>query len=68
MLHGMKRLSVQLDDATADLVSQQGMSASAYIARAVRESLLREAAAAAAAYERAHDDPAYEAQRLAGLA
>ena len=67
----MARISVSLDDATATALSQtvgQDGSVSKWVADLVREELLTRAAAAAGAYDRAHDDSQDEGSRLAGLA
>lgn len=65
----MKRISVSLDDLTAATLRQQaGGAASAWIAGVVRRQLLADACAAAADYDRQHDDPDGEAARLAGNA
>lgn len=70
MLHRMKRISVQLDDAVADAVEEAagGSSVSSWIADVVRRRLVEEAAAEAGEYDAAHDDPEWERQRLAGAA
>lgn len=66
----MTRISVSLDDATAAALEQavgKG-SMSKWVADLVRRSLLAKAAAAAGAYDRAHDGADTEDARMAGLA
>lgn len=70
----MTRISVSLEDPLAEAVKVAAGGdgkVSRWIAALVREKLLNDAAAAAAAYDRAQatdDDAAWEAERLAGQA
>jgi metal-responsive CopG/Arc/MetJ family transcriptional regulator len=70
----MTRISVSLDDPLAEAVRTAAGGdgkVSKWIANLVREKLLNDAAAAAAAYDKAQntdDDAAWEADRLAGRA
>jgi hypothetical protein len=67
----MTRISVSLDDILADQVKEVAGGdgkVSTWIAGVVRQRLVADACAAAAEYDRLHDDAAWEAERLAGRA
>ena len=70
----MTRISVSLDDPVAEAVKVAAGGdgkVSKWVANLIREKLIGDAAAAAAAYDKAQasdDDAAWEAERLAGRA
>jgi Arc/MetJ family transcription regulator len=66
----MTRISVSLDDATAAAVARaaRGGTVSGWVADLIRKALLDRAGEAAAAYDRAHENPADEVSRLSGAA
>ena len=68
----MPRISVSLDDGVADAVKAAAGGdgkVSSWVANLIRDKLLRDAAAAAAEYDRERaDEDAWEVERLAGRA
>lgn len=67
----MTRISVSLPDPVAERLREAAggeSSVSGYAAQIIREALFERAAQAAAAYDRAHDDPEWERVRLEGRA
>ncbi|HEX6497959.1 MAG TPA: hypothetical protein VF054_02890 [Micromonosporaceae bacterium] len=67
----MTRISVSLDDPLAEAVKHAAGGdgkVSRWVANLIRERLLAEAAAAAAAFDRSVSDQTWEAERLAGRA
>lgn len=67
----MTRISVSLDNPLAEAVKHAAGGdgkVSRWVANLIREKLLADAAAAAAAFDRSLHDEAWEAERLAGRA
>jgi hypothetical protein len=66
MIVSMTRLTIAVPDELADRIrAAAGGNVSAWLADLARDALLREEAAAVAAFERDHADPAWDAQRWA---